>query len=249
MKKKILYALIILLIGFIGGTAADLFLPYLAGVPPFSYLGLIDYLSNGTTVINTTEEIVITENIALSEAIGKVSPSLVVVETLVGQVVTKQGTGFIVTADGLIVTASDLIGVQHDTILITHSDWQAEAILEKRDAASQTAVLRIDQSNLPVVSLTDLSELQLGQMVILVGIEKEAQATDKAESFYHFINIGHIRSFQNQTLSINIEENNLAAHGGPLIDIKGQVIGLNLFDSRGLIKTIGSDKIRKLIFD
>jgi len=244
MRKNIVYAIVILLIGFIGGMTANLILPSLADLPPFSYINLIEYLSDGTTIINTTEEITITENQALSEAISKVSPALVVIEAYQGQVLQKQGSGFVVTADGLVITAADLIPTYHTKIMVVHQDWQQEASVQQVDLENGLALLQIEKNNLPVVSMVDLNQLQLGQRVILIGCEKDTAA----QVIYHFINIGHIRSIKDQTLSLNLEEGDVLANGGPLVDIKGQVIGLNSFDKVGLRKTITVAKIKKMIF-
>lgn len=234
MKKKIFYFITILIVGFLGGVSADFFLPY---------LGIIN--EDGTTIINITEEIIITENQALETAIDKISPTLVVVEVYKNKQLVNQGTGFIVTSDGLVVTAADLLPIGFDQILVIRPDWQTEAEVQKKETKNNLVLLKISKDNLPVVSLGSLDDLRLGQMIILIGIEKSA----KNESLYQFINIGHIRSIKEETLAINLNEASSLANGGPLVNIEGKVIGLNLVDSQGLVKAVPVDKIQSLIFD
>jgi len=101
MKGKILKFLLILIIGGLGGILADqFFLPYLATISPFSKIELIRQARDGTTIINPSEKITITENTALEQAIDKISPCLVAIQAYQGKVLISQGTGFIVTSDG-----------------------------------------------------------------------------------------------------------------------------------------------------
>jgi len=83
---------------------------------------------------------------------------------------------------------------------------------------------------LPVVSLVDLENLELGERVILIGAELIGSDLNE------FVNLGIIRNINDGTLEINLSEENILANGSPLINIRGEVIGLNLVDSKGLLK-------------
>ena len=156
-----------------------------------------------------------------------------------------QGSGFIATSDGLIASAYNLVDGKFDQIVVSHADWQSEATVEKKDAKTGLVLLKIERNNLPVVAMADLQQLQIGQRIILIGLEKEIEGNN----FYKFVNIGYIRGIKDSILAVNLEEENLLANGGPLIDIKGQVIGLNLIGNKGLVKTIPTDKIKQAIFE
>ena len=103
------------------------------------------------------------------------------------------------------------------------------------------ALLKIEETNLPVVSLVDLDGMKLGERVILSGVE-----LIKTELNY-FVNLGIIRSINQQLLKINLTEENVLSNGSPLINVKGEVIGLNLVDNKGLIKTITASKLREFV--
>ena len=83
MKQKIFKLILILIIGGLGGVLADQFLlPFLADAPFFSQIEFIERAKDGTTIINKTERITITENTAAEEAIRRINPSITAVQTL-----------------------------------------------------------------------------------------------------------------------------------------------------------------------
>jgi len=234
--------LLILVIGGLGGILADQFLlPYLATIPPFSKIGFICHVGNGTTIIHPTEKITITENEALEEAIDKISPCLVAIQSYQNKSLLSQGTGFIVTNDGLVVTAADLLSSRATQYLVFHNGQSFNGQLIKKDLENNLALLKIEKTNLPVVSLTDLEDLRLGQRIIIIGLKYHQ------DKFLPFVNLGIIRSINQQILEVNLNEENSLADGGPLINVKGEVVGLNLVDYKGLLKTIPANKIKEFI--
>ncbi len=234
--------LLILIIGGLGGVLADQFLlPYLSTVSPFSKIGFIKQASNGTTIINPTERVTITENTAVEQAISKISPCLVAVQSRHNQRITSQGTGFIVASDGLIITAADLISSKSDQCLVFRSNHSIIAQVVKKDLENNLALLKIEETNLPVVSLTELKDLKLGERVILIGSELDEEALKQ------FVNLGIIRSISTNILKVNLDEKDELANGGPLINVKGEVLGLNLVDQRGLAKIISVNQIKEFL--
>ncbi len=225
-KKTISNLLIILIIGGLGGILADYFiLPYLADFPLFASMEFIQRAKNGTTIVNRTEEIIIIENTAIEEAIRRINRCLVVVN--------GRGSGIIITNDGLILTASDLVAGEECSISFSDNSSLSGKVI-RRD--NNLALIRVEANNLPVVALAGLDSLNLGQRIILIGarIDKE---------FSKFVNIGTIRSISPEILTVNLEEKNSSANGGPLINIKGEVIGLNMVNKNGLIRTIPADTL------
>lgn len=242
MKQKILKIIVILIIGGLGGVLADqLFLPYLADIYPFSRLAFIRQTKDGTTIINKTEKIIITENTAIEEAIRQISPSVVAIQSLFNTKIIQQGTGFIVFSDGLVITAADLVPEQANQYLVLREESSLIAEVLKKDLKNNLALLKIEETNLPVVSMADLKDLSLGERIILMGVQAPK------DNFYRFINIGTIRGIKEEVLSLNLGEENSLANGGPLVNVKGQVIGLNLVNHQGLVKTVPVTKIKELM--
>jgi len=242
MRKKILNIFLILIIGGFGGILADQFLlPYLSGVPSFAQFEFIKHAGNGTTIINPTEKIIVTENIAIEESINKISPCLVVVQSYQNKRILNQGTGFLITSDGLLIASGDLVSLNVSQYLVFRNGYSLAAKLIKKDLENNLALFQIEDDNLPVVSLINLEDLKLGERVILVGVELKESNLNK------FVNLGIIRNINGGTLEINLKEENISANGSPLINVKGEVIGLNLVDNKGLLKTIPVNKIKEFV--
>jgi len=241
-KKKLLNLVLILLIGGLGGILADHFLmPYLASVPPFSNIKFIQQAGNGTTIINPTNEVIITENTAIENAIDKIGPRLVSIQSYQSIRLVAEGTGFIVTSDGLIVTANDLVPARATQVLVSRNSHSSIAEVVKRDLVNNLALIKIEENNLSVASFADLEELRLGQRIVLVGLESIENTLNR------FVNLSIIKSISSSGLRVNLFEENAIANGGPLINIKGEVIGMNLVNQNGLVEVILIDKIKDFI--
>ncbi|MFH1612063.1 MAG: serine protease, partial [bacterium] len=212
--------------------------PYLARYSFFAKMPLI----GNTTIINKTEEIYITENTAIEEAINKIDTCLVVAQVYKNNVLLNQGSGIITTNDGLIMTTVDLAPVgNYQYKIITSSGKIFEGKVVGRDNDNNLALIDIEADNLQVVSWGELNNLRLGQKIILIG------AQIKQNYFYKFINTGTIRGFGQKTLAVNLDEFELSANGGPLVNIKGEVIGLNIVGDKGLIKIIPVDILKDFL--
>jgi S1-C subfamily serine protease len=242
MRKRIINIFLILIIGGLGGILADQFLLlYLSTIPFFAQFEFIQHAGNGTTIINPTEKVIITENTAIEEAINKVSPCLVAIQSYQNKRLISQGTGFLITSDGFLITSGDLVSLKASQYLVFREGYSLAANFIKKDLENNLALFQIEDNNLPVVSLTNLEDLRLGERVVLVGAELINSNLNK------FVNLGIIRSINQETLKLNLSEESLLANGSPLINVKGEVIGLNLVDHKGLLRTIPTDKIKEFV--
>jgi serine protease Do len=135
------------------------------------------------------------------------------------------GSGFIVSPDGIILTNAHVVnGASSVTVKLTDKrEFTAKVI--GIDKPSDVAVLKIDAGNLPVVKLDSADDVKVGEWVLAIGspfgFENSAtagivSAKSRAlpdESFVPFI----------QT-DVAVNPGN---SGGPLFNIKGEVIGIN----------------------
>lgn len=242
MYKKIGFWFLVFLVGGIAGVVfGQILLPQLASV---SFLNKIDWIAKTrecTTIVNKTEKIYLTEDTAFQEIIGKIGNSVVAVRSekrkIGGNEILTEGSGFILTGDGLIITAGNLAHSLADYFLVIKNGKEIEAKLLKRDEQNNLALLKIEETNLPVVGLGDSGNLKLGETVFLFGIDNK--------DFMPFINLGFVRSM-NGDLGLSFKGSQLA-NGSPLMNIKGEVVGLNLIDKDGNIKVVFDEKIRELI--
>lgn len=135
------------------------------------------------------------------------------------------GSGFIISANGYVVTNHHVVENADKIVVKLADNREFEAKLVGSDALSDIALLKIDASNLPILSLGDSDELKRGQWVIAIGspfsFEQSVTAgivsakgrANGAQQYVPFI----------QT-DVAINRGN---SGGPLLNLKGEVVGVN----------------------
>jgi serine protease Do len=141
------------------------------------------------------------------------------------------GSGVIVSEDGYILTNNHVIEGAEDirVILPGGRDYDAEVI--GRDAGAQgtdLAVLKIDGENLPVLPVGNSEELQIGEWVIAIGSPfglaqtvTRGMVSAKGRST-NDISIVRYADFIQTDAAINRGNS-----GGALINIRGELIGIN----------------------
>lgn len=143
------------------------------------------------------------------------------------------GSGFIISADGYVVTNNHVITAsggqaEVDSITVTMPDGtEYAAKLIGRDAASDLAVLKINAGKpLPFVKFGDSRAARVGDWVIAIGNPFGLGGTVTAgiiSAVYRNTGMGTAYDRYIQT-DASINRGN---SGGPMFDMKGQVIGIN----------------------
>jgi serine protease Do len=152
-----------------------------------------------------------------------------------------QGSGFIISKDGFILTNNHVIE-DADIIKVSLSDnREFDAKVIGADPQSDVALLKIeDPENLPVLPLGDSEALEVGEWVIAIGNPFGLSQT---------VTVGVVSAKGRSSVGINQYENfiqtdaaiNPGNSGGPLINVDGEVIGINtaLFSKTGGYMGIG----------
>jgi len=137
-----------------------------------------------------------------------------------------QGSGLIVTADGIILTNHHVVGTA-DKIkvkLMDGREFNAKRIGTDKD--TDVAVIKIDADNLPTIPLGDSDAMEVGELVIAVGnplglAETVTNGIVSAKG-RSTVGITSIEDFIQTNADIN-----LGNSGGPLLNLKGEAIGIN----------------------
>lgn len=200
-------------------------------------------MAGGPTTTVKKENIVVQESSAIIDSTKKVSPAVVSISSkqsvtdLFGQQQTQEadGTGFIITNDGLIVTNKHVVSDTNATYTVYTADGKSyPATVLARDPLQDLAVIKIDATGLPIVDLGDSSQMQVGQYVIAIGNAlgqfQNSVTVGVISAKNRQIQAGESGTNSTETLQDLLQTDaaiNQGNSGGPLINLKGQVIGMN----------------------
>ena len=153
------------------------------------------------------------------------------------------GTGFIISSDGLIITnrhvveAGDEETAEYKVVLESGKEYFAQLI--GKDPLKDLAVLKIFDKDLPHVTIGNSDELSIGSTVIAIGnsLGKYPHSATKGivSGLGRFIN-----TFDTQGQPLKLDnviqtdaEINLGNSGGPLVNLKGEVVGVSVAVDEG----------------
>ncbi|AOF87435.1 peptidase Do family protein [Hydrogenophaga sp. RAC07] len=136
-----------------------------------------------------------------------------------------QGSGFIITPDGLVLTSAHVIQGAEQILVRLSDRREFKAQVLGADPLTDVAVLRVAGSNLPVVRLGRVDDLQVGDPVLAIGAPYglEQTATQGIVS-------AKGRALPGESLVTFIQTDaavNPGNSGGPLLDASGSVVGIN----------------------
>jgi Do/DeqQ family serine protease len=136
------------------------------------------------------------------------------------------GSGVIVSADGYLLTNNHVVDGASDIEVQLADGRQAQAKLIGTDPETDVAVLKITLERLPSITLGDVDQLQVGDVVLAIGNPFNVGQT---------VTSGIVSALGRNQLGINTFENfiqtdaaiNPGNSGGALVDMAGRVVGIN----------------------
>jgi len=230
-NKMPLVFLSVLLLSLMGGIFGS-----------FVYL---DYRSGGKTgtTFSGTSNVTVQESSGVIDAAKKVSPAVVSitgttqVQNFFGgtSTSTSAGTGYVVRADGLIVTNKHVVSdstTQYSVFTNDGNEYGAKIMAT--DPTNDIAILKIDGKNLPIVELGSSDGLQPGQTAVAIGNAlgqyQNSVTVGVISAIGRVIQAGDSTGGSVESLDNVIQTDaaiNPGNSGGPLLNIAGQVIGMN----------------------
>lgn len=172
---------------------------------------------------------------AVMAAVERAGPAVVHIGVRKGRTPAGVGSGLVVASDGLILTNSHVVnGASAIDVLMADGQKSAARIIGE-DPHSDIAVLRTDvHLKAPALSFYDSKSIRPGQLAIAIG---------NPLGFEQTVTAGVVsatgRSMRSQTgrLIDDVIQTDAALNpgnsGGPLVDSKGRVIGINTAVIRG----------------
>ncbi len=144
------------------------------------------------------------------------------------------GTGFVITADGLILTNKHVVSDMNADYSVVFSNGKTyDATVLARDAFADVAFLKIAATNLPIVRLGNSDNAKIGSTVIAIGNTLSEFQNTVTKGVISGINRrveagGGISGSEVIEGAIQTDAAiNPGNSGGPLINLGGEVIGIN----------------------
>ncbi|HEX5809194.1 MAG TPA: trypsin-like peptidase domain-containing protein [Anaerolineales bacterium] len=175
---------------------------------------------------------------SITQAVQQVGPTVVtVVGTVPGQMTifgrtgdqTVSGTGFFITDLGYIITNNHVVEGTTEVSIILSDGTEEKATIVGTDKYSDTAVLKTEANVMAVARLGNSDTLKPGQSVIAIGSPlgnfKNTVTTGVVSATGRSIDTGN--GYQVEDLIQTDAAINHGNSGGPLVNLAGEVIGVN----------------------
>lgn len=243
--QRVLYTAIIILVAGISALTGAV----AGGVAVYSAM----VKNDSQAVVNISPTPVVSNEIqisstqyetAITQSAEKTGPAVItVIATFPGQISfwgqtaesESSGSGFIITADGYALTNNHVVEGAYKVIGILADGTQIEAEIIGTDAYADLAVLKLKTSGLSPVSLGNSDNLKPGETVLAIG--------SPLGDFKNSVTVGVISAtgraistnegYQMEDLIQTDAAINEGNSGGPLVNLAGEVVGINTLVVRG----------------
>jgi len=258
-----LVALIFVVGGVAGVIGERFVVPWLSAFPSLENCSLVQKVNDKITIVNQTKEITVKEDFSVANIAEKISPAVVSIVSfrnkseqnlnVVNQIKFSQDiqknikTGIILTSDGLIVSVlddtlrdiinfNDQLGTEKGAwkfkvLAGDNNDFEAEILAV--DEFSNLIFYKAEESDLPIPSLGDSSNIEIGEKVVICGnaggeYQNSFSSGLIKERDYTFTLLNSELASSEKLegailLDAEIENRNV---GGPVLDYNGNVIGI-----------------------
>ncbi len=146
------------------------------------------------------------------------------------------GSGFIIDKDGYILTNAHVVSGAKEIRVTLYDGNEYNAILKGKDLRTDLAIIKIEASNLPVAKLGDSNNLRIGQFVMALGnpfgISTQYQNPQPTvtlgvvSALHRYLPVASGRASFEDLIQTDAAINP-GNSGGPLVNLDGEVIGVN----------------------
>lgn len=180
------------------------------------------------TSLAAAQDLSLREEAAFRAAAARVAPSVVAIETIggldrLGELIVGTGPtcGVIVSDDGYVISSTFNFAHKPASIIVSLNDGRrAPAKLVARDEVRKLVLLKIEAAKLPVAETAPESDIAVGIWSIAIGRSFEAEKPNVSVGIISAVNRIWGKAIQTDA------KISPANYGGPLVDIRGRVLGV-----------------------
>jgi len=160
------------------------------------------------------------EELSLEEVVRRTKPAVVYLKGL-----NKSGTGFFITETGVIATNAHVARDEESLLAVLPGGVQLEAKVVYLDGDLDIALLKVAGNKFPFLTLTDAAFVQQGESVFAIGNPGDAMLFSVTKGIVSAV--GRFDSAGPGTWIQTDTPINPGNSGGPLLNSRGEVIGIN----------------------
>lgn len=172
-----------------------------------------------------SDAVVVSLSDAMVEAVKRVAPAVVTV-TVESSTGRGSGSGVIISNDGYIITNNHVVDSGRRYFVLFADGTRRQATLVGTDSLNDIAVLKVDGEVPGVAVIGDSAALQPGETVLAIG--------SPLGNFRNTVTAGVVSALNRSVPGSGMEgliqtdaAINSGNSGGPLINLKGEVVGIN----------------------
>jgi len=188
---------------------------------------------------------------AVTQVVEQVGPAVVSIAVDAGRRQTGAGSGILFTPDGYLVTNAHVVRTSRRLRVGLTDGSTLEAVVVGADPATDLAVVRVGQSGLPYAALGESATLRVGQLVIAMGNPLGFSSTVSAGVVSA---LGRAMRAVDGRLMESIIQSDVALNpgssGGPLVDTRSRVVGINtamILGAQGISFSVPVDTVRWVV--
>ena len=151
-----------------------------------------------------------------SRALGEVQKSVVTI-----QVGATHGSGFVI-ADGIVVTNQHVVREVENVRIVTHDGRKMEGKVLARDARRDIAAVEVAGLELPALKIRE-DKLTVGEDVFAIGSPRDIKLSGTVTNGI----FSSYREMKDKTWIQSDASINPGSSGGPLVDVRGNVVGVS----------------------
>ncbi|TSC90878.1 MAG: Protease Do [Candidatus Berkelbacteria bacterium Licking1014_96] len=239
-KGVVLIIILSLVFGIIGGGGGV----YLLLTKGGNLLKTFLKDQSGSIPTTVTQKLKLEESSKVIDAVEKVSPSVVsIIATAevpgffnTTSTERSAGTGFIVTSDGLVMTNKHVVANSSAKYMVYLNTGKSyAATIQATDPFNDLAIIKIEAKDLPVVDFGNPDDMKNGQIVIAIGNAlgefQNTVTTGILSAKERTITATDASGLSQEKLEGLLQTDaaiNSGNSGGPLLNLEGQVIGINV---------------------